>query len=100
MGRAPFAVSGAGGAPRPALAAGPRSVRSACGRYGTCDRSLVTNRSGWEVEPRSPLHPAVAGGDHAGLLAVHPLSKQSTAAGYRAGMLAGDPDLVRQAWEV
>jgi succinyldiaminopimelate transaminase len=55
---------------------------------------------GWDVEPRSLLHPAVAGGDHAGLLAVHSLSKQSNAAGYRAGLLSGDPVLVRRIWEV
>jgi succinyldiaminopimelate transaminase len=55
---------------------------------------------GWDVEPRSLLHPAVAGEDHTGLLAVHSLSKQSTAAGYRAGLLSGDPALVRQVWEV
>ncbi|NEK59999.1 succinyldiaminopimelate transaminase [Geodermatophilus sabuli] len=55
---------------------------------------------GWDVEPRSVLHPAVAGEDHTGLLAVHSLSKQSTAAGYRAGMLSGDPALVRTVWEV
>ena len=55
---------------------------------------------GWEVEPRSLLHPAVAGDDHAGLLAVHSLSKQSNAAGYRAGLLSGDPALVRRVWEV
>jgi succinyldiaminopimelate transaminase len=55
---------------------------------------------GWDVEPRSLLHPAVAGDDHSGLLAVHSLSKQSTAAGYRAGLLSGDPELVRQVWEV
>jgi succinyldiaminopimelate transaminase len=55
---------------------------------------------GWDVEPRSLLHPAIAGEDHSGLLAVHSLSKQSTAAGYRAGLLSGDPELVRQAWEV
>jgi succinyldiaminopimelate transaminase len=55
---------------------------------------------GWDVEPRSLLHPAVAGEDHAGLLAVHSLSKQSNAAGYRAGLLSGDPELVRQVWEV
>src|SRR4051794_20087266 len=55
---------------------------------------------GWEVEPRSLLHPAIAGGDHAGLLAVHSLSKQSNAAGYRAGLLSGDPALVRQVWAV
>jgi succinyldiaminopimelate transaminase len=55
---------------------------------------------GWDVEPRSLLHPAVAGDDHEGLLAVHSLSKQSNAAGYRAGLLSGDPALVRQVWEV
>jgi succinyldiaminopimelate transaminase len=54
---------------------------------------------GWDVAPRSLLHPAVAGADHAGLLAVHSLSKQSTAAGYRAGLLSGDPALVRVVWE-
>jgi succinyldiaminopimelate transaminase len=55
---------------------------------------------GWDVEPRSLLHPAIAGDDHSGLLAVHSLSKQSNAAGYRAGLLSGDPALVRQVWEV
>jgi succinyldiaminopimelate transaminase len=55
---------------------------------------------GWDVEPRSLLHPEVAGDDHTGLLAVHSLSKQSTAAGYRAGLLSGDPALVGQVWEV
>ncbi|SFL26535.1 succinyldiaminopimelate aminotransferase apoenzyme [Geodermatophilus ruber] len=55
---------------------------------------------GWDVAPRSLLHPEVAGDDHSGLLAVHSLSKQSNAAGYRAGLLSGDPALVRQVWEV
>jgi succinyldiaminopimelate transaminase len=55
---------------------------------------------GWDVEPRSILHPAVAGDDHTGLLAVHSLSKQSSAAGYRGGLLSGDPALVRRVWEV
>ena len=55
---------------------------------------------GWDVEPRSLLHPTIAGADHTGLMAVHSLSKQSTAAGYRAGLLSGDPALVRQVWEV
>jgi succinyldiaminopimelate transaminase len=55
---------------------------------------------GWDVEPRSLLHPTIAGEDHAGLLAVHSLSKQSNAAGYRAGLLSGDPALVRRIWDV
>jgi succinyldiaminopimelate transaminase len=55
---------------------------------------------GWDATPRSLLHPQIAGEDHSGLLAVHSLSKQSTAAGYRAGLLSGDPALVRRIWEV
>ncbi|WP_448628794.1 succinyldiaminopimelate transaminase [Geodermatophilus sp. URMC 64] len=55
---------------------------------------------GWDVEPRSLLHPAIAGDDHIGLLGVHSLSKQSNAAGYRGGLLSGDPALVRRVWEV
>ncbi|MCW2535765.1 MAG: Succinyldiaminopimelate transaminase, partial [Modestobacter sp.] len=55
---------------------------------------------GWDVVPRSVLHPDIAGPDHTGLLAVHSLSKQSTAACYRAVMLSGDTALVRRVWEV
>jgi succinyldiaminopimelate transaminase len=51
---------------------------------------------GWEAEPVSVLHPSVCGGDQDGLLAVHSLSKTSNLAGYRAGFVTGDPDLVRQ----
>ena len=49
---------------------------------------------GWEDTPVSVLHPAVTGGDHTGVLAVHSLSKRSNLAGYRAGFVAGDPALV------
>jgi len=49
---------------------------------------------GWDAQPASVLHPQVSGGDHRGLLAVHSLSKSSNLAGYRAGFVAGDPDLV------
>jgi succinyldiaminopimelate transaminase len=49
---------------------------------------------GWESEPISVLDPAVSGGDHTGLLAVHSLSKRSNLAGYRAGFVAGDPAIV------
>lgn len=49
---------------------------------------------GWESSPVSILHPEVCGGDHTGLLAVHSLSKRSNLAGYRAGFVSGDPDLV------
>jgi succinyldiaminopimelate transaminase len=50
----------------------------------------------WEEEPTSVLHPSVSGGDHTGLLAVHSLSKSSSLAGYRAGFVAGDPDVVAE----
>ncbi|MDQ2881095.1 MAG: succinyldiaminopimelate transaminase [Actinomycetota bacterium] len=49
---------------------------------------------GWEEQPVSVLHPQVSGGDHRGLLAVHSLSKSSNLAGYRAGFVTGDPELV------
>jgi aspartate/methionine/tyrosine aminotransferase len=40
------------------------------------------------------LHPSVNEGRHNGLLAVHSLSKRSNLAGYRAGFVAGDRDVV------
>ncbi|WP_175084345.1 succinyldiaminopimelate transaminase [Candidatus Frankia nodulisporulans] len=49
---------------------------------------------GWESRPFSVLHPDVCGGSHEGLLAVHSLSKRSNLAGYRAGFVTGDPELV------
>ena len=49
---------------------------------------------GWDQEPASVLSTAVCGGDYAGVLAVHSLSKRSNLAGYRAGFVAGDPALV------
>lgn len=53
----------------------------------------------WDVEPSptgvpSLLDPRVCGGSHENLLVVQSLSKQSNLAGYRAGLLAGDPALV------
>jgi succinyldiaminopimelate transaminase len=55
---------------------------------------------GWEAEPLSVLHPEVCEGSHAGLLAVHSLSKRSNLAGYRAGFVTGDPALVAALLEV
>jgi succinyldiaminopimelate transaminase len=49
---------------------------------------------GWEAEPVSVLHPRVSRGSYDGLLAVHSLSKRSNLAGYRAGFVAGDQELV------
>lgn len=51
---------------------------------------------GWEAQPLSILHPSVCEGDHRGLLAIHSLSKSSSLAGYRAGFVAGDPELVAE----
>src|SRR5262249_52491880 len=48
----------------------------------------------YETTPVSMLHPGVCDGSHAGLLAVYSLSKRSNLAGYRAGLVAGDADLV------
>ncbi len=51
---------------------------------------------GWDAEPLSVLHPSVCDGDHTGLLAIHSLSKTSSLAGYRAGFVAGDADVVAE----
>jgi succinyldiaminopimelate transaminase len=42
----------------------------------------------------SVLHPAVCGDSRDGLLSFHSLSKRSNMAGYRAGVVAGDPRVV------
>ncbi len=55
---------------------------------------------GWDATPLSVLHPDVCGESHRGLLAVHSLSKRSNLAGYRAGFVTGDPDLVAELLEV
>ena len=49
---------------------------------------------GWTTAPVSVLHPSVCGGTHDGILSVHSLSKRSNLAGYRAGFVAGDPELI------
>ena len=49
---------------------------------------------GWDAEPISVLHPDINEGRHDGLLALHSLSKRSNVAGYRAGFVAGDRDVV------
>lgn len=51
---------------------------------------------GWDVpEVPSLLDPRVSGGDHSNLLVAYSLSKQSSAAGYRASFLAGDAALIK-----
>lgn len=49
----------------------------------------------WEAEAVSVLDPRVNDGDLRDLLAVHSVSKRSNAAGYRAGLVAGDRRIVR-----
>jgi succinyldiaminopimelate transaminase len=49
---------------------------------------------------RSVLHPDACDGSHQGLVAVYSLSKRSNLAGYRAGFVAGDPDLIGQFLEI
>ena len=55
---------------------------------------------GFEAAPTSVLHRDVSGASHAGLLAVFSLSKRSNLAGYRAGFVTGDPELVAALLEV
>ena len=55
---------------------------------------------GWEAEVVSILDRRVNGGSPEGLLAVHSLSKRSNLAGYRAGFVAGDRDLLKRLLEI
>ncbi|HEV2452593.1 MAG TPA: succinyldiaminopimelate transaminase [Streptosporangiaceae bacterium] len=52
------------------------------------------------AQPVSALHPSACDASHQGLLGVYSLSKRSNLAGYRAGFVAGDPDLIAQLREV
>ncbi len=55
---------------------------------------------GWEAQPVSILHPDVCDGSFEGLLAVHSMSKRSNLAGYRAGFVTGDPELIASLLEI
>lgn len=55
---------------------------------------------GWTVTPMSVLHPSIVGKSHVGVLAVHSLSKRSNLAGYRAGLIVGDPALISTIWNL
>jgi len=48
----------------------------------------------WEASPVSILDERVCGGSFDNVLAVHSLSKRSNLAGYRAGLVLGDPSLI------
>ena len=49
-------------------------------------------------QPQSIL--SVAAGNNKGLLAIHSLSKRSNMAGYRAGLIVGDPELINRIREI
>ncbi len=53
----------------------------------------------WDAVPVSILDERVCGGSFENLLAVHSLSKRSNLAGYRAGLVLGDGQLVRSLLE-
>jgi succinyldiaminopimelate transaminase len=55
---------------------------------------------GYEGRPVSVLSPEVVGDDATGVLAVHSLSKRSNLAGYRAGLVLGDEQVVGHLLEV
>jgi aspartate/methionine/tyrosine aminotransferase len=50
----------------------------------------------WEGQALSVLDYDICQGNHSGLLAVHSVSKRSNMAGYRAGFVAGDANLVQE----
>lgn len=83
-----------------------RSVVAAARRLGAvvasdeCYALLPWERPWTDEGVPSLLDPRVCDGDHAGLLVVHSLSKQSNLAGYRAAFTAGDPDLVARLLEI
>lgn len=54
---------------------------------------------GWTSEPTSILHPEVCDDDTDGVLICSSLSKRSNLAGYRAGFLAGDRELLARLLE-
>jgi len=49
---------------------------------------------GWEAEPVSVLNSKVNGGSTEGILGVYSMSKRSNLAGYRAGFVGGDEEIV------
>lgn len=55
---------------------------------------------GWDAEPVSALDADVNGGDVTGIIGAYSLSKRSNLAGYRAGFIGGDADVVSQLLEV
>ena len=83
---------------------GPDQLRAFVGATRAVGAVLASDECygefGWDAEPMSVLHPDINMGSLDGLLAVHSLSKRSNAAGYRAGFVAGDPQVVQPLLEV
>lgn len=63
-----------------------------CGGLLVSDECYI--ELGWGERPTSILHPAVTGGRHDQVLALHSVSKRSNMAGYRFGFLTGDVDAI------
>ncbi|HVB43568.1 MAG TPA: succinyldiaminopimelate transaminase [Streptosporangiaceae bacterium] len=76
----------------------PRRLRELADWARGCGAVLAADECyldlGFDTTPVSLLHPDICGPSHQGLLAVHSLSKRSNLAGYRAGFVTGDPDLI------
>lgn len=79
------------------LAAWVRYARE-CGAVLASDECY--GEFGWDTEPASVLQSEVNGGSLDGILALHSLSKRSNMAGYRAGWIIGDPNLVQPLLEL
>ena len=79
-----------------------RKVVDWCRERGTVLASDECYADLWydDPPPTSVLAPDVCGGSHEGLLAVHSLSKRSNLAGYRAGFVASDAQLVGKLLEL
>src|SRR6202012_3451188 len=63
--------------------------------HGALDGAPASSRLLWVNSPVSVLHPSVRGDSLDGVLAVFSLSKRSNLAGYRAGLVTGDPALMK-----
>lgn len=74
--------------------------------WGRANGALVVSDEcyvelGWDgPKPVSVLHPSVCGDSHDGVLAIHSLSKRSSFAGYRCGLVAGDSRAVAKLLEL
>ena len=72
--------------------------------YARKNNSLVVSDECYLSFPATGPAPVsilkVAAGDNKNLLAVHSMSKRSNLAGYRAGLMVGDPDVIAEIREV